>query len=120
MSKIRLTITDKNAYKQIMEFLDRFDESQVQIEKGYMSSDFENSTIEEPAIDYSRYTDDDFDNFDEQEEYNPAPDDPVFLANKRYLEKIVERMDAGLAKYHTLEELEKKLDETLAKYETNR
>ncbi|MDO5664040.1 MAG: hypothetical protein Q4G63_02130 [Bacteroidia bacterium] len=117
MRQLKLTINNENIYEQIMKFLNQFDENQLQIEKEYTLSDFENSTIEEPAIDYYKYTDNDFDSFDEQEEYNPAPDDPVFLANKRYLEKIVERMDAGLATYHTFEEFVEATDAIIAKYE---
>ena len=105
MDKMHLTINNRIALGKILDFLHSFDKGEVQyafdvdLDAEDETPAIENS-LQEPAVAYETYA-----------------NDPVFLANKHYLEKVVERMDAGLATYYTLEELEEKLDETLVKCE---
>ena len=105
MDKMHLTINNRIALGKILDFLHSFDKGEVQyafdvdLDAEDEMPAIENS-LQEPAVAYETYA-----------------NDPVFLANKHYLEKVVERMDAGLATYYTLEELEEKLDETLVKCE---
>ena len=105
MDKMHLTINNRIALGKILDFLHSFDKGEVQyafdvdLDAEDETPAIENS-LQESAVAYETYA-----------------NDPVFLANKRYLEKVVERMDAGLATDYTLEELEEKLDETLVKCE---
>ena len=105
MDKMHLTINNRIALGKILDFLHSFDKGEVQyafdvdLDAEDEMPAIENS-LQEPAVVYETYA-----------------NDPVFLANKRYLEKVVERMDAGLAIFHTHQELEDMLEKTLAKYE---
>lgn len=121
MRTIHLKITD-GAYDKLMNLLSEFNNNELKImsdktvESEYEQSAFD-SCLEEPAVAYQRSAPNDMaDNETVPKSYLNSE---LFLANKRYLEKVVERMDAGLSTSYTLEELEKQLDKTLAKYETD-
>lgn len=112
MRKLRLTVNNDDAYKELMSFLKKFDETQICIEQEFVAPNSDSSLLDEPVVPYLTKLENDL----EETESNSVHDDSVFLANKRYLEEVLERMDSGLAEYHTMEELEQKLSETLAKY----
>lgn len=108
MTRLHLTIHNDDDLRKILKFLEEFDKKEVQIDTS------DTSMVSDSAVDYLSKVD----NPDESEEYVPVPDDPVFLANKRYLECEWEEVKSGKAIFYTLEEVEKVLDETLAKYES--
>lgn len=117
MRTIQLKISD-DIYKEVMDFFDKFDENQLNIlfdkkTTEYQDSDSENF-IEETVTEYDYLSKND----SAKTEGNiPAPDDPVFLANKRYLERELETIKSGEAEFYTMEELEKATDAVIAKYE---
>lgn len=114
MRKLHLTIHNKEVYEQVLEYLKQFSETQLQFEREYSQSDFDCSVVDEPAINYLPLVDE---QFDETKEYNPSPDDPVFLANKRYLEKQLEEIKTGNAVFYSFEDFVKATDALIAKYE---